>query len=234
MWSRKQPPAEDPNQGDDPLQPFNASTVRRRVDNANAQTQALNPDELPGADAPDWTNRRQDRLNRRIGGGRVYGSNVKGLVQNVNNRQLFVIGGVLLTLVVVLLAFRTITKKSPTSAATGRTNTTATVRTTAGARASAGPSAGSIGIGNVPADTSLTIVPQAAGGKSFTVFNTENVGLKIRDQPAKSGNQIGTFPDGTRVQATGPEQQGDGLTWIKVKGPQGEGWVAKEFLKDAQ
>lgn len=232
-WSRKQQPSDDPNQTGNPLDPFTAPTMRQRPD--HVPTQPLDPEDVPAGEGSEWSGRRHDRLNR-MGGSRVYQTNVKRFVQNANNRQLFVIGGVITVLLVLLLGFQAFRGRDTPTSATTRSATGTPARATArpGTTANAA-AAGAITLPTAPIDAIPTFAPPpAAAGKAYQVFNTGEVGLRIRDTPSTSGNQIGTFPDGTRVEASGGEQQADGYTWIKVKGAQGEGWVAKDFLQEAQ
>lgn len=232
-WSRKQPSSDDPNQSGDPLDQFTAPTVRRRPD--HVPTQPLDPEDVPGAEGSEWSSRRNDRLNR-MGGSRVYQTNVKRFVQNANNRQLFIIGGVITVLLVLLLGFQAFRGRTTPSSAATRGVTGTPTRATARPGTTANTAvAGAIALPTAPIDAIPTFAPPPpATGKAYQVVNTGEVGLRIRDTPSTSGNQIGTFPDGTRVEASGGEQQADGYTWIKVKGAQGEGWVAKEFLQEAQ
>jgi hypothetical protein len=62
------------------------------------------------------------------------------------------------------------------------------------------------------------------------VVNTE-FGLRLRETPG--GTDIDFLPDGTVLEVF-PEPQvqtGDGITWQKVRDPQGRvGWVSTEFI----
>ncbi len=63
------------------------------------------------------------------------------------------------------------------------------------------------------------------------VTNAGEFGLRIRETPG--GNQIDMLPDGTVLEVI-PEPQvktDDGITWQKVKDPQGRvGWVSTEYI----
>ncbi|MBA3946974.1 MAG: SH3 domain-containing protein [Herpetosiphonaceae bacterium] len=241
MWSRNKPPDNEPSgPQDDPLNQFTAPTVRQKID--RDATQPLNPQSVPPNEGGDFSNRRQDRLERQTsplgGGSRVYPTNVRTFVQNVNNRQLFIIGGVILLLLVGLLVLRNIGKSATKTKAATPTPALGlqAPQVTPAAQVDTTSVAGT-GFTTLPALGDATSAPSVGGvpGKTFVVFNTANLGLKVHDKPTVSASTIATFPDGTKVTVTGDsEQQADGHSWVKVKGPQGEGWVAKDFLQPGQ
>jgi hypothetical protein len=65
------------------------------------------------------------------------------------------------------------------------------------------------------------------------VARTDGDGLSLRSSPSSSGERIKVWPEGTRLVPLGQEHQGDGITWARVRDPDGnEGWAAAQFLVD--
>ncbi len=228
MWSRKQPPPTDPGQSEDPLNPFNATTMRRRTE---LPTQPLDPNAPGSFESADFSSRRNDRLNRQTTGSRVYPTNVRTFVQNLDNRKLLMIFGGLVALVILLLAIKSLTGKSKTA-------TTPAVPTVAPLlipQPTANPNMGAI-ITAAPFLPTPEPAPVTGGGPRFVVQAGVTEGLRIRSAPGVNNAQVGTFPPGTTVELNSlePETPADGYTWVKARGPQGEGWIAKEFLDPAQ
>ncbi|GAC1354412.1 MAG: hypothetical protein NVS4B8_18560 [Herpetosiphon sp.] len=224
----------DPQRSDDPLSPNMAPTMRRNID--RDLTQPLDGQGFGTAEGGDWRTRQRDRLNRLGGAGsRVYNTNVRTFVEKTNTRQLLIIGGIIVLLILGILLYKN-SHRAPGALSTGASQARPSAKATASARPLVAATAGAFG---APLPTAAGVAPNAFAGQAstqaFVVINTGNDGLKIRDKPSVNGRQIGTFPDTTRVNAVGePEQQADGHSWVKVKGPQGEGWVAKEFLQPGQ
>lgn len=107
-------------------------------------------------------------------------------------------------------------------AATAGTGTTpaASPRTGAGTGPTTAPA---------PAQT-----PATAARRFFTVTGTEGEGIRLRNEPATSGTQLAVYPEGERLEQIGPDREGDGRTWLSVRGPDGnEGFVAAEFTTPA-
>ena len=241
-WRRGSKSPNDPIPADDaidatgdPLDPHMASTVRRSID-PRAQTQPLNSNEVPGSSSmPEWDTRRLDRKSRQPQAGsfgRFVPGNVRTFVQHTNNRQLLTIGGAILVVVVLALTLRALLGGGDSTAATSPTTppTVSTSSSAPGLGVDPTVVGGAIDVAPPAADTFVPLdTPPVAAAARFVVINTGTDGLKIRD--GAGGAQIGTFPEGTAVEALGEEADADGRTWIKVRGPQGEGWVAKEFLQ---
>jgi hypothetical protein len=79
---------------------------------------------------------------------------------------------------------------------------------------------------------SPAVLPTATPGV-LVVARTDGAGLSIRSTPGTSGERIKVWPEGTKMVPLGEERQADGLTWRRVRDPDGnEGWVAAEFLVD--
>lgn len=65
------------------------------------------------------------------------------------------------------------------------------------------------------------------------VVNTAPDGLSLRPSPG-APDRIKVWPDGTRLEGTGPEQQAAGRGWRPVRDPDGnQGWAAAEFLSQS-
>ena len=65
---------------------------------------------------------------------------------------------------------------------------------------------------------------------TFVVSGTGEQGLFLRAGPSTQEATVATLPEGTRVEALGEEQNDGTRTWHKVRTPQGEGWVAADFI----
>jgi hypothetical protein len=97
------------------------------------------------------------------------------------------------------------------------------------------------GLGTVPqpvetvAGTDPAQQPAAPpSGGAFVVSGTGVEGLFLRPEPSTNQPPITTLPEGTRVEATGEVQSDGTYEWRRVVTPQGEGWVASQFLQPAQ
>lgn len=63
----------------------------------------------------------------------------------------------------------------------------------------------------------------------FTVVNTNDVGLIVRDAP--NGGELTVLPEGTVVEQIGDDVADAGFTWRNIRTLDGrEGWVAIDFL----
>lgn len=241
MSFRRQPPDNDPAPDQNPLSPFNAPTERRE----RGGTQPLD-DRRGGsprdvelqADSEFSTRQTQRRL--RQPGARVYPERIGAMARQFDSRQLFLIGGTLILLLLALLAYRAYSRRS-----TANTGLEAPAR--AGATASSAPQA-TAGLALPPAGAFVTVAPGAdnpalnppatsaappasGSGASFVVSGTGSAGLFLRPEPAATGQAIATLPDGTKVQTVGEPDVNDGTrTWKKVKTDKGTGWVAADFL----
>jgi hypothetical protein len=239
----KRPSDADPAAEQDPLSPYSAPTVRRTVDSGGAQSldegaggAARNSDTQVGTDFS--TRNFQRRL--RQGSARVYPQRFSDMARKVDNRQLFLLGGGLILLLVALLAWQAYQRNQDTPTGldlAGETQPTplSEPQATAGL---APPPAGAIVtagpgdfIDNAPA---ATAAPPAATGAMFVVAGTGTEGLFLRPEPSTNTTPITTLPEGTKVEAIGPEQNDGTYTWKRVKTDAGaEGWVAAQFLVPA-
>lgn len=75
--------------------------------------------------------------------------------------------------------------------------------------------------------------PAAPTGGAFVVTGTATEGLFLRPEPNTNQPPITTLPEGTRVEATGNVQNDGTREWREVVTPQGQGWVASDFLQPA-
>jgi hypothetical protein len=230
----------DPAAEQDPLSPFSAPTVRRSVDRGGTQSFDDGSGGIPrNSDTQVGSDFSTRQIHRRLrqSGARAYPQRITDLARRVDNRQLFLIGGGLILLLVALLAFQAYRRQPETGI---QTNPDTAPASQAEPQATAGlglepPPAGVIAttqpggfIDNLPAATAAP--PPAATGQTFVVAGTGTEGLFLRPEPSTANNPIATLPEGTKVEALGPEQNDGTRTWKRVRTDRGEGWVAAEFL----
>lgn len=73
-------------------------------------------------------------------------------------------------------------------------------------------------------DSPITFI----GGESWWVYNTNNLGLRVRSSPdIVDINIVGKVSEGTGLQLSGPSQSASGYTWRQVRL---EGWSAADWL----
>ncbi len=91
------------------------------------------------------------------------------------------------------------------------------------------------GVSDEPYPVLTPEAPTAAPvGRFYIVSGTNGQGLFLRPDPSTTGAPIMTLPEGTRVEAIGPDVPGGDYLWRKVRAPDGrEGYVAADFLIDA-
>ena len=66
----------------------------------------------------------------------------------------------------------------------------------------------------------------------LVVSGTQGTGVRLRRSPG--GDALRVYPEGTRLEQVGPDQDVAGVVWRNVRGPDGqEGWVAAEFTAAA-
>jgi Bacterial SH3 domain len=71
----------------------------------------------------------------------------------------------------------------------------------------------------------LNATAPATSGPHFRVFNTNGLGVHLRDAPSTAGNVVGSLAEGAIV-------NGDQHAWRRVTAPDGTvGWVADDFLQ---
>jgi hypothetical protein len=68
-------------------------------------------------------------------------------------------------------------------------------------------------------------------GAAARVTGTEGAALRAREQPGADTRIVARFPPESWLEIVDGPQQADGRTWWKVRGSQGEGWCAAEFLR---
>lgn len=227
-----------PDQDQDPLSPYSSPTVRRQVDRGG--TQPLETGGTPRTSdtqvGTDFATRGAERRSRQSNA-RVYPQRFGEMARKVDNRQLMMIGGGLILLLLALLAVRAYTRSRGTAGtAIDAPTASAPAFATAGAGSDlALPSAGpivTVGPGGLGVDAAPTAAPAApAGGAPFVVAGTGTEGLFLRSNPSTTGSVVATLPEGTKVQATGETSNDGTRTWRKVRTDKGqEGWVASDFL----
>jgi hypothetical protein len=103
----------------------------------------------------------------------------------------------------------------------------------------------SSGVGGAPLPLQATVTPRAtgvaptaapagdtSGGAQFRVFNTEGLGLFLRQDHDTGSQVLKTLPDGTLVTVVGEDFSGPDRVWKNVRDPDGTtGWVAADFLQ---
>jgi hypothetical protein len=237
MRNSRRPSDADVDPEQDPLSPYSSPTVRRSADRSTQPIDDTSSGTTRGSgtqvDGTDFASRQNQRRQRQSNA-RVYPSRIGEMARGVNNRQLLMVGGGIILLLVLLLAWRTIRNRN--TAGTTTPNQPAPFGTTEPALlATIAPGEQPSGISVTPAPIEIaptTAAPAATGATgAFVVTNTGSEGLFLRADPATTGTQMETLPEGSKVDALGPEQNDGTRTWKKVKAPDGqEGWVAAEFL----
>ncbi len=67
----------------------------------------------------------------------------------------------------------------------------------------------------------------------LVVYGTDGQGLALRRTPGLDGERLNVWPEGTVMIPLGEERQVDGLSWKRVRDPEGqEGWAAAAYLVD--
>lgn len=248
-WSRKQNPADDEAaQQDDPLAD-NMRFERRRP-----------PGEAPADDGEgasiyeqqtvvdqNFASRAQARRQRQAAGG-FSPQRVTGWAANpANSRKLFIGGGVILGLVLLLAIWRLSsnwTNSNPPAEDQFAASAPAEVSDAAPVfidptSASAAPSADAsfpavqVPASNIPGTDPTLQSPPAVAAQAFVVTGTGVEGLFLRPEPNQNNTPIATVPDGTRVDATGNTQNDGTREWREIVANGQSGWVAAEFLQPA-
>jgi hypothetical protein len=230
-------PANDPEDTNDP-------PADNRGSAQNRPPRRTPPPDIPAHPSPhnrrtlmdnDFANRAQVRRHRQptspfstqriesISGG------------SENTRKLLIAGAALLGLALLFLLFRvfsgfllpavdTAVLPSPSPGVTASPAPLAGV----GEDRDASPEAAT------STDTSDSTSPSPAPtGDTFVVSGTEGAGLRLRAEPSTEAEVIGTLDEGAEVEATGEQREEGGYLWRRVQTPQGDGWVADEFLAPA-
>lgn len=232
MGFSKRQPDEDAPAEQDPLAAYSAPTVRRPVERGGTQP-------LDDATAPTGagiSSRTQQRRQRQ-GGSRVSPQRFGEMARKVDNRQLFLLGGALVLLLLALLAWQA--SRRGNDVTTLGVQDEATTAEPAGEAAAAPtgelalPPGGAI-VTVVPFENvQPTAPPAAAAAGAFVVARTGVEGLFLRAEPNSNAQVLNTLPEGTRVETLGEENNDGTRTWRKVRTERGEGWVAADFLDPA-
>lgn len=220
----------------DPEDPYSGQTSWRPVDRTG--TQPLDDPTAPQGsgvpiDSTDFATRRGQRRQRQSNA-RVNPQRFSQMAQRVDNRQIFIIGGILIVLLVALLVWRAV-RPSDGTPATGIPGTTQETDP----NATPGPSfiqqtPGTEATSIAPIEIATAPAATASSGASLVVTGTGSEGLFLRADPNTNGAPVTTLPEGTKLEDLG-EQQNDGTyTWKKVRAPSGqEGWVAANYVVTA-
>ena len=218
----------------DPLSPYSSPTVRRTPDRGGTEplddggSGAARPSGT-AVDGADFATRNFARRQRQSSA-RVYPQRFGEMARKVDNRQIFLAAGGIIALLVALLAYRAYRNTDPVvdDATTPSGGEAQQVEPT-------------LDLGEAPAGAFVTVAPLglveptappavSGGGGAFVVAGTGTEGLFLRPAASLDGAPLGTLPEGTRVEALGEEINDGARTWKKVSTPQGEGWVAADFL----
>jgi hypothetical protein len=235
MRFRNRQPAEEPVPEEDLLSLHAQPTVRHAMDQGDTQPLEGLPGVSRGSgmqvDGTDFANRQAQRRQRQSGA-RIYTGRVGEIARSMDNRQLLMIGGAIVLALIALLWWQAARRddnlpNADTSAPSGAT--TPALGTDSGIDAPAGPIVTAMpGEVVVPPAAEPTVAPPAA--QAFVVSGTESQGLFLRAGPSTDQPTIATLPEGTRVEYLGEEQNDGTRAWRKVRTPQGEGWVAADFI----
>ncbi len=236
MRSPGEQPGDEPTQDQDPLSAYSAPSVRRPADQGETQPLDALPGRTPRSPATqgeggDFAARPRLRRQRQSTS-RVYPRRFGEMTRRVDNRQLFLIGGAIVLLLIALLAWQA-SRRGADLPATIAPDREPAAESTAVATAATGASQAGALVTTEPQDTvqTVTAASGASAGTTFVVTGTGTAGLFLRAEPSTTANKVATLPDGTRVEALGEERNDGTYTWRKVRTPQGEGWVADQFLQ---
>lgn len=234
-------PGEDADGDQDPLSPYSAPTIRRSTDRGS--TQPL--EEIGGlprgsgmqVDGADFAGRSQQRRQRQAGA-QIYTQRIGEMTQRFDNRTLLYGLGAALVLLALLLAWRLASRNNEVNAVNDPSATASAVANATpafseplgGAFSTAQPGVDpGTGIGTEPQPIPTTGTTSTGG--AFVVAGTGTEGLFLRSAAVSDpANVLATLPEGTEVQFTGEETNDGTRTWRRVQTPQGEGWVAADFL----
>jgi hypothetical protein len=234
-------PGEDADTDQDPLSPYSAPTIRRSTDRGS--TQPL--EDLGGlprgsgmqVDGADFAGRSQQRRQRQAGA-QIYTQRIGEMTQRFDNRMLMYGLGAILVLLSLALVWRAMSRNDEVNAVDDLSATAAAAEEATPIFAE--PASGAFSTVQPGVDPGTGIgteaqpIPTTGGaaptGGAFVVAGTGTEGLFLRAEANASANVLATLPEGTEVQATGEENNDGTRTWRRVQTPQGEGWVAADFL----
>ena len=94
------------------------------------------------------------------------------------------------------------------------------------------PAATSGATASTPPAEGATPSATAEARPELVVAGTQGTGVRLRRTPG--GDALRVYPEGTRLEQLGPDQDVGGVVWRNVRAPDGqEGWVAAEFTAAA-
>lgn len=138
-------------------------------------------------------------------------------------RWLWVAPAALLTLAGAAYLARPVEQPEPWRAAVATSQ--------ARAAGSASPVAPTGGGGSSPIWSPPPTTTVVVTGQWVEVFDTDGEGLFIRFTPRES-DRVRAWPESTKLQVVGPDQQADGRRWRNVRDPDGlVGWVPAEYVR---
>lgn len=235
MRFRNRQPAEEPTPEEDPLSLYAQQTTRHSVDRGDTQPLEGLSGTTRGSgmqvDGTDFANRQVQRRQRQ-GSARIYTGRVGQIARGLDNRQLLMIGGAVVLALIALLWWQAARRDDnlpnadtvqPLGATAPALGIDGGVDATPGAIRTVAP-----GEVVAPPVVEQTAAPPAA--QAFVVSGTGTQGLFLRAGPSTDQETIATLPEGTRVESLGEEQDDGTRKWRKVRSPQGEGWVAADFI----
>jgi hypothetical protein len=236
---------QDPDQ--DPLSSY-VPPLRRPVDRGSTQPM----DEFSGGTPrgsgmevgqADFASRQSLRRERRSGA-RVYPERLGEMARGIDNRQLLYLGAGIVFLLIALLAWQWSRRGDdlanvplPETSQEGVPATGTTDELTApppGAVVTVAPEEAPLGAPAEGGEAPPAEEPPAPQpGEAFVVTGTGTQGLFLRAGPNTDSERLATLPEGTRVEALGEEQSDGTRVWKRVTTPQGEGWIAADFVVPA-
>lgn len=235
MRFRNRQQADDPTPEEDPLSPYAQPTMRQSVDRGDTQPLEGLSGTPRGSgvqvDGTDFANRPVQRRQRQ-GSARIYTERVGEIARSMDNRQLLMIGGAVVLALIALLWWQAARRDD--NLPNAGTDPIATVAPGLGVDSGVDAPAGALGTavpGEIlapPPAVEPTTAPPAA--QAFVVTGTGDQGLFLRAGPSTDTETIATLPEGTRVESMNEEKNDGTRTWHKVRTPQGEGWVASDFI----
>lgn len=122
---------------------------------------------------------------------------------------------------------------SSSTSATGASSSSSAAASGAGSSDPASGSPSASDTAGAGASDSAEPSTNAAPAPRLVVTGTGPRGVYLRQQASTSAPVITTLKEGTEVEAIDQTANADNRTWQRVRTPEGEGWVASDFLRPA-